>query len=132
MGTKVIEVDPKNYRGSNPEDIDEYITLLNGLSYCCQHYDEYQEGMRNNIAVDFTVASFMLGLPVLCVLNTFMHEDLIDEVNDDEFPVERVSTVLRYNESFSWNYMIDPDHWLSYGNLNENDVKHMKVFFKRV
>lgn len=133
--TKVIEVDqakvriPKEDLENNVNIIDEYVSLLNGISYVCRMYDEYSEGYRNTVAVDLTVASYMLGLDAQEVLRKFIVAGLIDPSNDDEVPANRVGRVLDYRYKFDWDWMIDPDGYLSYGDVTEDDVT---LFFKLV
>lgn len=118
--TKVIKVDqtkvriPKDDLINNINIIDEYVSLLNGISYACHRYDEYSEGYRNTIAVDLTVASYMLGLDAQEVLKEFVIRGLIDPLKDDEAPIARVDRVLNYRYKFDWDWMIDPDQYLLY------------------
>ena len=133
--TKVIEVDrkftriPKEDLENNVNIVDEYVDLLNGIAYTCQVYDEYSEGYRNTVAVDFAVACYMLGLDALQILDMFVEDSLINPARDDEDPESRVYRVLEYRYKFDWDGMIDPDQYLGYGDVSEDEVP---LFFKIV
>ena len=128
--TKIIEVSRNNTR-CDKDSVDDYVRLMNGISYACHRYDEYSEGYRNQVAVDFTVGCWMLGLDAIKVLRDFEFYRLIDPANDDEQPIDRIGRVLDYTDSFSWDWMIDPDSYLTYGDVDEYD-DYIKVFFKLV
>lgn len=147
--TKVVEIDrkftkiPKEDLENNVNIIDEYVDLLNGIAYACQRFDEYSEGNRNTIAVDLTVACYMLGLvDVLRILDMFVKASLIDPARDDEDPESRVYRVLEYRYKFDWDWMIDPEQYLNIaktykdtdGLLRYEDSFNevVKLFFKLV
>lgn len=113
----------------DPRHVQKYVDLMNGISYSCERFDTYQEGCRNMVAVDLTVGAWMLGLDPIVVLNDFVKTNIIDPLADDESPLIRVNRVLDYAERFDWDWMIDPDGFLSYGDVTEDDVT---VFFKLV
>ncbi len=118
--TKIVEIDrkytkiPKEDLENNANIIDEYVDLLNGIAYACQRYDEYSQGNRNTVAVDLTVACYMLGLvDVQRILDMFIKASLIDPARDDENPETRVYRVLEYRYRFDWDWMIDPEQYLN-------------------
>lgn len=104
---------PKEDLENNVNIIDEYVDLLNGIAYACNRYDEYSEGNRNTVAVDLTVACYMLGLDALKILDMFVKAELIDPAWDDEDPEGRVYRVLEYRYKFDWDWMIDPEQYLN-------------------
>lgn len=116
---KVVDIDrkfiriPKEDLENNVNIIDEYVDLLNGIAYACQRYDEYSEGSRNTVAVDLTVACYMLGLNALQILDMFVKASLIDPARDDQDPKGRVYRVLDYRYKFDWDWMIDPEQYLN-------------------
>ena len=117
-------------------DVDQatdYISMLNGIAYACHKYNEYQEGFRNTIAVDLTVGSYMLGLNPFDVLDAFVKYGLIDPLMDDEAPIKRVQRVMYYDESFSWDWMIDPDSYVAlYTKFFTAREKEIPVTFKLI
>jgi hypothetical protein len=125
----IVEVESSKAR-CDVDSIVDYMALLNGLAYHCQHLSGYTEGNRNTIAVDLTVGCYMLGLDPLGVLETFENNELISESMDDEFPSTRVKTVLDYTDRFSWEWMIDADSFADLGReVYEDD---QLVMFKLV
>ena len=96
-------------------DIDQYVNVLNGIVYFCKKRIGFYRGFRNTIAVDLTVASYMLGLDAIEVLDKLVELDVIDPKDDDEDTWNRVRTVLDYDESFCWTWMIDPDVYFVHG-----------------
>lgn len=109
----VISVSKPNVRCCE-DSINDYIAVLNGISYACHRFDEYCEGNRNTIAVDLTVAAYMLGLDAQAELREFIKAGLIDPLNDDDSPAARVDRVLNYRYKFDWDWMIDPGQYTSY------------------
>ena len=91
----------------------DYVAVLNGIAHACYKNDAFQEGNRNNVIVDMTVAAYMLGLSAMDVLDKFIEHSIIDPSDDDEDTYDRVKTVLEYIQSFSWDWMIDPDGWVT-------------------
>lgn len=96
-------------------DIDQYVNVLNGIVYFCKKRSGFYRGFRNTIAVDLTVAAYMLGLDAIEVLDKLVELDVIDPSDDDEDTWNRVRTVLDYDESFCWTWMIDPDVYFAHG-----------------
>lgn len=124
----IIKVDPGEARVSG-ETLDLYVKMMNGISFCCSEYGEYDEGYRNKIAVDLTVGSYMLGLDAKEVMGIFIGEGIIDPDNDDESPTSRVITILDYSHRFEWNWMINPDGYIPYGADTDTDTEDYKVLF---
>ncbi len=127
----VIEVKTKEMI-VDVDQADDYINMLNGIAYACHKYDEYQEGSRNTVAVDLTVGSYMLGLNPLDVLDAFIKNGLIDPLMDDEAPINRVQRVMWYDESFDWNWMINPDSYVALYAKFPPQEKEIPVTFKLV
>ena len=90
----------------------DYAGVLNGIVHDCYRNHAFQEGNRNNVIVDMTVAAYMLGLDAVDVLDKFVEHGILDPSEDDEDTYERVDTVLDYKDSFSWDWMIDPGSML--------------------
>lgn len=117
--TEVVEIDrkctriPKEDLENNAKIIDEYVDLLNGIAYACQMYDEYSQGSRNTVAVDLTVACYMLGLDAQQISDLFIKASLINPARDDEDPETRIDRVLNYRYKFDWDWMIDPEQYLN-------------------
>ena len=132
--TKVVEIDrkftriPKEDLENNVNIIDEYVDLLNGIAYACQRYDEYSEGSRNTVAVDLTVACYMLGLDALQILDMFVKASLIDPARDDQDPEGRVYRVLDYRYKFDWDWMIDPEQYLNIAKVYKDRDDSLKYF----
>lgn len=104
-----------------------YLSILNGIVYDCHQQNGFTEGCRNQVAVDLTVAAHMLGLDPEDVLKKLVDAKVIDLSKDDEDTFERVRRVMQYNDRFSWDYMIDPDAYLT-ANM-ENDGTEVPVTF---
>ena len=130
---KVIEIDRNKIKF--PKELayeaDDYVRELNGISYACHMYDEYAEGYRNTIAVNLTVSSYLLGMNAQEVLAEFIAAGLIDPKYDDESPTARVNRALDYRYRFGWDWMIDPEDYLKYGDVSEDD-DDIVLFFKLV
>jgi len=94
-------------------EAESYVAVLNGIVHDCYRNHAFQEGNRNNVIVDLTVAAYMLGLGVFDVLDKLVQNGVIDPDDDDEDPYDRAETVLLYDKSFSWDWMIDPDGWVT-------------------
>lgn len=92
----------------NEDDIQDYIDVLNGIVCECVR-GNFKEGYRNQVAVDLTVAAYMLGLDAELVLHELIVERVINPLDDDEDTLRRVETVLDYSHRFAWGYMIDPE-----------------------
>lgn len=131
MTKKIIEVSKEKVRVDSEDLLNDYISMMNGIVYACSRYSEYREGYRNQIAVDLTVGSYMLGLDAFDVLNEFICADLIDPASDDEEPRDRVGRVLNYTYGFDWDWMIDPSSFIGFQDLDEDDG-YMLLFFKLV
>lgn len=131
MAKKIIEVSKAKVRVDSKDLLNDYISMMNGIVYACSRYGKYRECYRNQIAVDLTVGSYMLGLDAFDVLNEFICADLVDPVSDDEEPSDRVDRVLNYTYRFDWDWMIDPDDYTGYQDLDEDD-DYMSLFFKLV
>lgn len=91
----------------------DYVAVLNGIVHDCYRNHAFKEGNRNNVIVDMTVAAYMLGLSAMDVLDKFIEHGILDPSEDDEDTYDRVSTVLLYDNDFSWDWMIDPDGWVA-------------------
>lgn len=111
------------------ENMQDYVDILNGIVYECYEHLGFEHGTRNTIAVDLTVAAHMLGLDATKVLDWLVEEDVINPCDDDEDTYRRVETVLDYKHRFSWNYMIDPSHYVFVAREHANDIKDMPVQF---
>jgi hypothetical protein len=104
-----------------------YLSILNGIVYDCHQQNGFTEGYRNQVAVDLTVAAHMLGLDPDDVLQKLVDAKVIDLSKDDEDTFERVRRVMQYSDRFSWDYMIDPDAYLT-ANM-ENDGTEVPITF---
>ena len=96
-------------------DVQGYVDVLNGIAWDCHSNHGYSQGFRNTVAVDLTVASYMLGFDPLRVLEELQKAGIIKDSNDDfgESPEHRVSVVSDYCDRFDWDYMIDPDMYVA-------------------
>ena len=104
-----------------------YLSILNGIVYDCYQQNGFTEGYRNQVAVDLTVAAYMLGLSPEDVLQKLVDAKVIDLSKDDEDTFKRVRHVMWYTDRFSWDYMIDPDAYLT-ANM-ENDGTDVPITF---
>ena len=104
-----------------------YLSILNGIIYDCYQQNGFTEGYRNQVAVDLTVAAHMLGLDPEDALQKLVDAKVIDLSKDDEDTFERVRRVMQYSDRFSWDYMIDPDAYLT-ANM-ENDGTDVPITF---
>ena len=96
------------------DSIQDYIDILNGIAYFLEE-EGYKEGWRNEIAVNLTVASYMLGLDPHDILKELMSSNLIKDGDDDEDTVKRIDVILDYKDRFEWGWMIDAEWWCTHG-----------------
>lgn len=123
---RIIKVNPDRMV-CDVDSSQDYLDVLNGISWFCEHSSGYSEGYRNEIAVDLTVSCFMLGLEATEVLEVMIEEGLIDPKFDDENPWVRVDRVLNYADRFDWDYLLDPDTYLTIS--YDRDDSEMVVLF---
>lgn len=97
------------------KDARDYADVLNGISWDCQERHGFSVGYRNKVIVDLTVAAYRLALDPETVLDKMVERDVINPAADDEDTYNRLRTVLCYDESFCWDWMIDPDDYLELG-----------------
>ena len=109
------------------DDAQKYVDVLNGIVYSCCQQDGFTEGSRNKVAVDLTVAAYMLGLDPELLLRKLIDTKVIDPSKDDEDTFKRVRHVMWYTNRFDWDYMIDPDDYFTLG--TENDGTEVPVKF---
>lgn len=95
--------------------VQDYVDLLNGIVFDCINHFAYSEGTRNEVAVDLTVASYMLGLDPEDTMRTLIKEHIIDPKDDDEDPMQRVRTVMDYADRFDWDWMLNPQYYVDRG-----------------
>lgn len=107
----VIEID-KDECLCDEDDIQNYVDVLNGIIYECVN-GNFKEGYRNQVAVDLTVASYMLGLDPTNVIAWLIQLRVINPLDDDEDTKRRVETVLDYRRRFDWEYMIEPETFIN-------------------
>lgn len=124
----VIKID-KGQVLCDDEDIKGYLDVLNGIAYDCWHNHGFEQGWRNTIAVDLTVAAYELGLDPKKVLDEMVKENVICLFDDDEDTYVRISTVMDYKGRFSWSWMIDPDIYQGIGEEHTFDER-MPVRFE--
>lgn len=113
------------------EALDDWVRVLNGIAYHCVT-DAYAKGWRNEIMVNMTVASCMLGIEPEDVLDDFVRTSLIDCSDDDEDPYDRMTKVLDYKRRFSWDWAIDAAWWRGLGIKAEDEETHLPVRFELV
>lgn len=89
---------------------EDYVKVLNGIVTEC-HEEGYRQGWRNEIIVNMVVSAYILGLDPMQVLNLLKANELIKDEDDDEWPAVRVQRVADYQDSFSWDWMIDANWW---------------------
>ena len=113
-------------------DAPYYINVLNGLVVDCVRNKGYKEGYRNEMILDMTVSSSILGLnPEEVLVECFMHDGLITNGMDDEQPTDRLSKMLDYEDRFDWDYTLDPDTYYTFGTTIDDDVpEEQQVPFK--
>ena len=99
----------------------QYAAVLNGIAWDCLHNHGFEQGWRNSVAVDLTVAATMLGLEPTEVLDKMVNEGIIDLGDDDEDTYQRVRTVEDYADRFDWDYMLHPDVYLSLGEIHDDE-----------
>lgn len=127
---KVRKEDAKVSQGEleeRPSLIEDYVKLANGIVFGCQEYGDYSQGSRNTIAVDLTVACYMLGLDVMDVVEHLLYEEVINEGDDDEYVRDRFERVLGYRYAFDWDWMIDPDQFVDYTSYGSYDEGALSV-----
>ncbi len=128
MKTIEIALDKTLLPIKEKEITQSYVDVLNGLSFHCQN-DGWKQGFRNEIAVNLTVSAYLLGLDAVDILNEFIKAGIIDPSTDDQWTEGRVETVLSYDRSFDWNWMIDAPFWQSLGkDYGKGD--DLKLYFK--
>jgi len=121
---KIILVDPKHVR-CDEDEIDRYLAVLNGIVVDCME-SGYRLGYRNMIMVNLVVSSYELGLEPETVLNEFKRNVLIDDRMDDERPIDRLNKIMKYTDSFCWEWMIEPEMHVDYdqkGNVNGEEER---------
>lgn len=123
---RIIKVNPDR-TVCDVDSSQDYLDVLNGISRFCSEYHGYSEGYRNEIAVNLTVSCYMLGLSVAEVLEIMEDEGLIDPKFDDEDPRVRVGRILNYADRFDWDYLLDPDTYLTMS-YNRKDSEMVVLF----
>ena len=121
---KIILVDPKHVR-CDEDEIDRYLAVLNGIVVDCME-SGYRLGYRNMIMVNLVVSSYELGLEPETVLHEFKKSLLIDDCMDDERPIDRLNKIMKYTDSFCWEWMIEPEMHVDYdqkGNVNGEEER---------
>lgn len=116
---------------ADEDSVQDYVDLLNGIVWECANNFGFDRGKRNTIAVDLTVAAYMLGLDPIGVLDKLIDRKVIHPSDDDEDTHVRVQTVMDYSRRFSWEWMIDPDMYVYVARINaiaDNGI--MPVRFK--
>lgn len=104
------------------QSAEDYVTLLNGIIDECYNREGYTEGTRNEVAVDLTVAAYMLGLEPLEVLDQLIEAKVIDPADDDDDPRDRVRIVKDYADRFSWDWMLNPEYYHQRGMQSAKDA----------
>lgn len=124
MTVSVMLIDHTN---TSPKECDaqDLVDILNGISWFCQEDYGYAEGWRNELAVNLTAASHMLGLKPKEMFDQFVKEKLIDPENDDENPDYRISTIMDYESRFDWYWMITPEWYANLGRDHKNDLTNL-------
>lgn len=107
----------------------DYADVLNGIVWDCWHSGGFERGWRNTIAVDLTVCADSLGLDPIKVLDALVDEEIIDPTKDDEDTWNRIRTVMDYQSSFSWDWMIDPDIFQEIAKDMYHRLHEMPVLF---
>jgi hypothetical protein len=126
---KIILVDPKHVR-CDEDEIDQYLAVLNGIVVDCME-SGYRLGYRNMIMVNLVVSSYELGLEPETVLNEFKRNVLIDDRMDDERPIDRLNKIMKYTDSFCWEWMIEPEAHVDYDQKgNANGEEERDIVFK--
>jgi len=123
---RIIKVNP-DHMECDVDSSQDYLDVLNGISRFCSEYHGYSEGYRNEIAVNLTVSCYMLGIFVSDVLEVMVKEGLIDPKFDDEDPWTRMARVLNYADRFDWDYLLDPDTYLTMS-YNRKDSEMVVLF----
>ena len=126
---KIILVDPKHVR-CDKDETDQYLAVLNGIVVDCMERG-YRLGYRNMIMVNLVVSSYELGLEPETVLNEFKKNLLIDDRMDDERPIDRLNKIMKYTDSFCWEWMIEPETHVDYDQKgNANGEEERDIVFK--
>ena len=128
---KIILVDPKHVR-CDKDETDQYLAVLNGIVVDCME-SGYRPGYRNMIMVNLVVSSYELGLEPEAVLHEFKKSLLIDDCMDDERPIDRLNKIMKYTDSFCWEWMIEPDMHVDYDqkeNINNGEDEERDIVFK--
>lgn len=100
-------------------EADDYLKVLNGIVVCLHRYG-YEEGARNQTIVDLTMCAYMLGLDARMVLDSLVNDvRLIDPADDDEDPYDRMYRVLDYTYAFDWDWLIEPDDYLTLADADD-------------
>ena len=116
---------------ADEDSVQDYVDLLNGIVWECANNFGFDRGSRNTVAVDLTVAAYMLGLDPIGVLDKLIDRKVIHPSDDDEDTHVRVKTVMDYSRRFSWEWMIDPDMYVDIARINKiADNGIMPVKFK--
>lgn len=103
-------------------DADDYINVLNGIAVDLHRYG-YCEGSRNQCIVDMTMSAYMLGLDPRMVLDCFaVDTGLVDPTLDDEDPWDRMYRVLDYTHAFCWDWLVEPDDYLTMAEEWDDEV----------
>lgn len=112
---------------TNPKECDaqDLVDVLNGISWFCQEDHGYTEGWRNELAVNLTAASYMLGLKPKEVFDQFVKDGLIDPKNDDESPYDRIDTIMNYENRFDWWWLITPEWYANLGRDHKDDLTNL-------
>lgn len=114
---------------ADDQEVEGFVSVMNGIAYKCRTMG-YGQGWRNEIMVNLTVASYMLGLDPEQVLDDFVSTDLIDCSDDDEDPYDRATRVLDYKRRFSWDWMIDAGWWRQVGETAVDEGAYLPVRFE--
>jgi hypothetical protein len=92
-----------------------YVDVLNGIVWDCSH-GGFRSGYRNQVAVDLTVAAHMLGFDPNDVIDWLTKDCIvIDPSDDDEDTFDRIERIKGYSDSFSWEWMINPEYYQAIG-----------------
>lgn len=103
-----------------PELVKEMAHVFNAIYYTCRK-GGYVEGWRNSIAVDFSIACYVLDLEPWDYIAPLIDTGLIHHDDEDtEYRFDRVEGYLN-----TWypieNYMCNREHW-STVNVPEDEI----------